>query len=110
MGALQEGDVRPEGALLIVKWTGLIMGYLCIVPTDKLQYTSLQAAPVICIDTIQAEVFHYMAGMIQEPVLSKTAEKRSAASSYSVCAYSLTVSKVLCPRWYWMFHGESLTT
>ena len=26
MGALQEGDERPAGALLIVKWTGLIMG------------------------------------------------------------------------------------
>lgn len=36
MGALQEGDERPAGALLIVKWTGLIMGYLFIVPTDKL--------------------------------------------------------------------------
>jgi len=36
VGALQEGDERPAGALLIVKWTGLIMGYLFIVPTDKL--------------------------------------------------------------------------
>lgn len=32
------------------------MGYLFIGPTDKLSYTSMQAAPVICTDTIQAEV------------------------------------------------------
>lgn len=40
-----------------------------------------------------------MAGMIQEPVLSKAAEMGSGAISYSVYAYSLAVSQVLCPRW-----------
>lgn len=37
-----------------------------------------------------------MAGMIQEPVLSKAAERSLRAISYSVSVYSLMVSKVLC--------------
>lgn len=39
-----------------------------------------------------------MAGMIQEPVLSKAAERSLRAISYFVSASSLMVSKVLCPR------------
>lgn len=38
-----------------------------------------------------------MAGMIQEPVLSKAAERSSGAISYSVYAYSLMAGEVLCP-------------
>lgn len=38
-----------------------------------------------------------MAGMIQEPILSKAAERSLRAISYSISVYSLMVSKVLCP-------------
>lgn len=95
LGGLKRTVKGLRGALcLIIAGTRLIMGYLCVGPTGISYNTlGLQAAPVICVDTIQVEVFILRGGAGAGAVLSKAAAKGWEPSPI-LRSYSLVVSKV----------------